>query len=126
MKPIIILDDDDSIRITLDAFLVEEGYTVVSFSRAIAALDYLSEQTTPHVVIVDYLMPEMRGDEFLQRAQRELPPHLTHRYIVYAARPLHMLPPQLKKTLTTYNVPFIRKPFGLDDILAIINTAMDA
>jgi DNA-binding NtrC family response regulator len=120
MSKAVILDDDDGIRESLDLFLEEEGYKVITFSVGADALDYLSVQTTHHLVLTDYLMPTMSGTEFLQRAIEQC--HLTqHRYIMLAARPRRLLPAEANAILTQLKIPYMEKPFDLNALLKLIN-----
>src|SRR3954447_5865348 len=68
----LIVDDDQSIRrlcMTIGASL---GFDVAEAESAEAALAYL-ETDSPDVVLVDRMLPNMSGDEFLRQAKQMLP-----------------------------------------------------
>jgi CheY-like chemotaxis protein len=67
---IVLVDDDEEVRNTLSAMLDEAGYVVVSFRSPLQALEELRSRRPAHLVIVDFAMPELRGDEFAAQARR--------------------------------------------------------
>jgi CheY-like chemotaxis protein len=120
MTPILILDDDADIRHTLRLLLEDEGYNVVAFGWGAEALIYLRQHRTPHVIITDYLMPGMMGDEFLRLAQKEFA-EVSHCYLLIAAYPLSQMPTEVTAALTAWKIPYIQKPFEAATIFSAIN-----
>ncbi len=116
MNPIILLDDEANILYTLRLFLEDEGYIVATFSQGTEALDYLRTHPYPHIIITDYLMPGMKGDEFLDRAHTEFAA-IHHCYLLIAARPPSQMPAEFIASLTSWQVPYIQKPFDIFDLL---------
>ncbi|HET7881229.1 MAG TPA: ATP-binding protein [Acetobacteraceae bacterium] len=66
---LLLLDDDSEVREAVSAMLQTAGYTVVACDRAEKALDEL-RQRAADVLIVDFAMPDMRGDQFAEAARR--------------------------------------------------------
>lgn len=67
-KKIYIVDDDEDLREVMCWALSKEGYAVHSFSSPSEALDcLLKERHVPELIVVDFHMDEMKGDEFLIR-----------------------------------------------------------
>lgn len=66
-KTIVIIDDDDMFRDTLQMNLEDEGFAVRTFSDGRTALDYFSESGIADVVLLDWRMPQMDGLEVLRR-----------------------------------------------------------
>jgi CheY-like chemotaxis protein len=62
--PVLIVDDDATIRRLLRQDLEEEGYTVVEAANGRAALERMVERA-PSAILLDLMMPEMDGFEFL-------------------------------------------------------------
>jgi len=64
----IVLIDDNQINLTLLWHLVRkiEGYEAVSFINPVEALDWCKENEA-ELVLVDYMMPEMDGVEFISQ-----------------------------------------------------------
>ena len=66
MKTILVVDDENAIRMLIEAELVEEGYRVLTANNAQDALKLV--QTEPlDLVILDIRMPGMDGLEALPR-----------------------------------------------------------
>jgi hypothetical protein len=62
--PVLVVDDDADFRELARRMLEREGYTMVEADNGRAALDRLRE-TTPGVVLLDLMMPEMDGFDFV-------------------------------------------------------------
>ncbi len=73
---VIIVDDEPMVASALRAFLeLETSYDVQTFTTPSRALDFVAAEYA-HVVIADYMMPEMDGITFLKRV-REIRPLAT-------------------------------------------------
>jgi two-component system, NtrC family, nitrogen regulation response regulator GlnG len=72
MKPIWIVDDDESIRWVLQKALARENLATRSFSNAREAMDAL-ETSTPQVLVSDIRMPGESGLELLQAVKAQHP-----------------------------------------------------
>src|SRR5690349_22940625 len=67
---IILVDDDDLFRESLGLNLIDEGYTVTSFSSGPPALEYFASGEQADVVLLDWRMPGMNGLEVLRSLRR--------------------------------------------------------
>ncbi len=72
MKPIWIVDDDESIRWVLEKALARENLATKSFSNARDALAALQNES-PQVLVSDIRMPGASGLELLQKAKAKHP-----------------------------------------------------
>jgi DNA-binding NtrC family response regulator len=73
---VIIVDDEEMVVGAIQSFLeLETSFDVLPFTSPRAALETLETRTT-HVVLADFMMPEMDGVSFLTRA-REIRPAAT-------------------------------------------------
>jgi len=72
MKPIWIVDDDESIRWVLEKALARENLATQSFSNARDAMAAL-EIGAPQVLVSDIRMPGASGLELLQKAKEQYP-----------------------------------------------------
>ncbi len=72
MKPIWIVDDDESIRWVLEKALARENLATQSFSSAREAMQAL-ETSTPQVLVSDIRMPGVSGLELLQTVKAKHP-----------------------------------------------------
>jgi signal transduction histidine kinase/CheY-like chemotaxis protein len=68
-RPVLVVDDDVAVRQLLRRMLEPEGYTVVEAENGREALDRLRE-VSPGVVLLDLMMPEMDGFEFVAEFRR--------------------------------------------------------
>jgi two-component system, chemotaxis family, chemotaxis protein CheY len=66
---VMVVDDDRDVREALREALEHGGYAVVEADNGRDALDCLSSQPAPAVILVDLLMPVMNGWDFVKRVQ---------------------------------------------------------
>ncbi len=71
-RRILVVDDEESIRVIFAQLLQREGYEVVTARNGFDALLKL-KQLMPDVIISDLNMPEMSGFEFLSVVRRRFP-----------------------------------------------------
>ncbi len=70
--PVLVVDDDIEVRQLLRRILEPEGYTVVEAENGRAALERLRD-VAPSVILLDLMMPEMDGFEFVAEFRRHEP-----------------------------------------------------
>ncbi|MCU0577828.1 MAG: sigma-54 dependent transcriptional regulator [Desulfobacterota bacterium] len=70
MAKILVIDDDSSIRETLDLYLTEEGYEVHTAPTGTDGLNKFT-QITPDVVILDIRLPDVNGFLILEDLREE-------------------------------------------------------
>ncbi|MDP1954071.1 MAG: nitrogen regulation protein NR(I) [Polaromonas sp.] len=76
MKPIWIVDDDQSIRFVLEKALLREGLPTRSFTNpreVLLALDSATEEDGPQVLVSDIRMPGGSGLDLLEKVKQKLP-----------------------------------------------------
>lgn len=61
---ILIVDDDEDIRDTIRSLLQLRGYTVDTAPDGQAGLERMRAGAPPALVILDFMMPRMNGEEF--------------------------------------------------------------
>jgi PAS domain S-box-containing protein len=66
---VLLVDDEDVVRLSTADMLVELGYQVVEASSAEEALRLLSDGLEPDIVVTDHLMPGMSGTELARTVQ---------------------------------------------------------
>lgn len=72
MKTILVVDDSASVRRLLEEYLKEQGFRVALATNGREAI-YAARQEQPDLVLLDLMMPEMDGYEFLRRYRQERP-----------------------------------------------------
>ena len=66
---VLVVEDDPSTRSMLQRLLEKEGWTVIEAENGRIALERISE-TRPELILLDLMMPEMDGFEFLDELRR--------------------------------------------------------
>ena len=118
MKPIWIVDDDESIRWVLEKALARENIVTKSFSNARDALASL-EHESPQVLLSDIRMPGPSGLELLQKA-KELHPDLP--VIIMTAFS------DLDSAVAAFQggaFEYLAKPFDVDKAVELIQRALE-
>jgi len=69
-KKILVVDDKLELRTLLKSYLTQEGFEVVTASDGQEAL-YVARHERPNLIILDLMMPEMGGYEFMRAYNRE-------------------------------------------------------
>jgi CheY-like chemotaxis protein len=64
--PILVVEDDHDVRVTLRSVLEDEGYEVITATNGRDALELLAKaERPPRLALVDLMMPVMDGYELL-------------------------------------------------------------
>ncbi len=123
MKPrVLIVDDDDGVRYTIAGILEDHDVEVDQASSAEEALAMLdgNPQTVPGLVITDLRMPGMSGLDLLdQLIARGDPPKVV---LITAHGSERLAVDALKKGAYDY----FRKPFEMDELLAVVDRALES
>jgi DNA-binding response OmpR family regulator len=69
-KKILVVDDKAELRTLLKQYLTQEGFDVVGASNGQEAL-YVARHEKPDLILLDIMMPEMGGFEFMRSYSRE-------------------------------------------------------
>jgi DNA-binding response OmpR family regulator len=69
-KKILVVDDKANVRQLLQDYLTQQGFSVVTAANGRAAL-YTARHESPDAILLDIMMPEMDGYEFLKQYRRE-------------------------------------------------------
>lgn len=113
-----LIDDDDSMRVSLTRMLRDVGYLVDDYSSAIKFLEK-SLPISPAVILLDMQMPDMTGVELqeeLLKLHRKTP-------IVFVSGQSH--PHQIVQGLKKGAVDFLFKPFNLEELLKAVADAIE-
>jgi len=70
---VLVIDDDDDIRTTIQDVLEDQGFIVASAANGRVAMEMLQRAPSmPALILLDLMMPEMDGYAF-RREQRKVP-----------------------------------------------------
>jgi signal transduction histidine kinase len=112
-RRVLVLDDDDEVLETVTGILSESGYTVVPFGTAREALEEVNGPEPIDLMVVDFAMPDMRGDQFALKARLRRPA-IPILFISGYAEPSSLL-----------LEPFVlKKPFSVASLISITEEAM--
>jgi CheY-like chemotaxis protein len=70
-RSILVVDDNDDVRDTVVNALAMEGYQVSGAKNGRDALVKLAQLPAPTLILLDLMMPEMNGWEFLEAQGRD-------------------------------------------------------
>ncbi|MBD3307353.1 response regulator [candidate division KSB3 bacterium] len=113
---ILIIDDEDMVRLNLVDYLEDEGYRVMAVCSGESALALL--RTRPYdTAIVDMRLPGMDGNSFIGEAHR-LQPHL--RYLIHTGSTTYALPPELQSLGITKDHIFFKPIHDMDTLVEAI------
>lgn len=115
MKRILIVEDDEAIRISLTQLLENEGYDVSVASNGQVALDYLAvADPLPELILLDLMMPQMDGATFRNRQLAD--PRLKHTPVVVMSADSVAL----TKLKSVSGKACIKKPIDIEVLLETI------
>ncbi len=69
---LLLVEDDDDLRLTVAEVLRDHGVEVVEASNGVEALDWMHAHEKPAAIVLDLMMPKMDGMQF-RAAQLEDP-----------------------------------------------------
>jgi len=116
VKTILVVDDKASVRTLLRDYLTEEGYRVVSAANGREAL-FAARQEKPDLILLDIMMPEMDGYEFVRTYRKE------------KDTPIILLTAKLEETDKVLGLElgaddYVTKPFGMRELVARIRAVL--
>ncbi len=119
MSNILVIDDDSSIRETLDLYLAEEGYKVFTAKDGTEGLD-MFVQKSPDVVILDIRLPDIDGFTVLEDLREE---NENVKVIMITAH--HDMESTIK-AMKGGAFDYIHKPVNVDELDLAIKKALKA
>lgn len=108
MPSVLIVDDDPTIAHALAIALASEGYIAVAAHNGQEALQIVERQPFD-LILSDVMMPRVNGHQ-LVAALRERGNSV----------PVVLMSAAAKSELTADGVPFMQKPFDLDDVIQLV------
>jgi DNA-binding response OmpR family regulator len=69
-KTIMVVDDEVRLTSLIESYLSQEGYRVVKAANGHAAL-FVARKEKPDLIVLDIMMPEMDGYEFMRQHRKE-------------------------------------------------------
>jgi DNA-binding response OmpR family regulator len=115
-KTILVVDDKANIRTLVRDYLSEQGFHVAVADNGQNAL-YAARHDKPDLILLDIMMPEMDGYEFIRAYRKE------------SETPIILLTAKLEESDKVIGLElgaddYITKPFGMRELVARINTVL--
>ena len=116
MKTILVVDDNASVRTLLRDYLSEQGFRTLTADNGQNAL-YTARHETPDLILLDIMMPEMDGYQFIRTYRKE------------SDAPVILLTAKLEETDKVLGLElgaddYVTKPFGMRELLARIRAVL--
>ena len=116
MKTILIVDDKTSVQRLIADYLTENGFRAVVSNNGREAL-YVARHEKPDLVLLDIMMPEMDGYEFMRYFRKE------------RNTPVIMLTAKVAETDKVIGLElgaddYVTKPFGMAELVARIRAVL--
>jgi two-component system, NtrC family, response regulator AtoC len=120
LKPVILLvDDEDTIRLFLEKTLRDEGYEAITAATGAAALE-LTRSELPDLVLLDLKLPDMNGLDVLQQIKEEVPEACV--IMLTAFGDIETAVTAMKKNA----FDFVSKPVNLEQLLITIGKGLES
>ena len=115
-KSILVVDDKANVRTLVREYLTEQGFHVSVADNGQNAL-YAARQDKPDLILLDVMMPEMDGYEFIRAYRKE------------SETPIILLTAKLEESDKVIGLElgaddYVTKPFGMRELVARINTVL--
>jgi DNA-binding response OmpR family regulator len=115
-KTILVVDDKKELRVMVKTYLEEEGFRVVTANDGQEAL-YVARHEKPDLIILDLMMPQMGGYDFLRAHRRE------------ADTPIIILTAKLEEGDKVLGLElgaddFVTKPFSMRELTARVRAVL--
>lgn len=115
-KTILVVDDARDLRNLVHAYLSQEGYRVITAENGQIAL-HVAREEKPDLIILDIMMPEMDGYEFIRRYAKE------------ADAPIIMLTAKLEESDKVLGLElgaddYVTKPFSPRELTARVRAVL--
>jgi DNA-binding response OmpR family regulator len=115
-KTILVVDDKANIRNLVRDYLEAEGFRVVVAANGQMGL-HVARQEKPDVILLDIMMPEMDGYEFLRTYRKE------------SNAPIILLTAKLEESDKVIGLElgaddYVTKPFGMRELLARVRSVL--
>jgi two-component system alkaline phosphatase synthesis response regulator PhoP len=116
MKTVLVVDDKENVRTLVRDYLKQEGFRVVVAENGKQAL-YSARQEKPDLILLDIMMPEMSGYEFISAWRKE------------KNTPIILITAKLEESDKVLGLElgaddYLTKPFGMRELVARIHAVL--
>jgi CheY-like chemotaxis protein/anti-sigma regulatory factor (Ser/Thr protein kinase) len=118
MSKILVVDDDPALHQVLESALKSDGHTLLHTTDAKNGLEMIEHEHVD-LALIDYVMPEMDGFEFLDKLRRGHPQLKAIMMTAYGT------PEAVLNALRKQVCDFLVKPFSLAELRSAISSALE-
>ncbi|MBL9039762.1 MAG: response regulator [Archangium sp.] len=112
---ILLVEDDDDVRVALHGLLADEGYEITSVSNGQAGLDVIRGGSRPDLVLLDWNMVPMNGAKFIESLSAAERPPIA----------LLTADTRVAEKAKAYGcVAFLKKPVDLDALFELVERSV--
>jgi DNA-binding response OmpR family regulator len=116
MKTVLVVDDQANVRLLLRDYLTQEGFRVVEADNGRAAL-LVARHEQPAIILLDIMMPELGGYDFLRAYRRE------------GKAPIILLTAKQEESDKVLGLElgaddYVTKPFGMRELVARVRAVL--
>ena len=114
-RTVLVVEDEAGIRLALERALGREGYDVLTAGNGAEALRLIEREPAIEIVVTDLTMPEMTGDQLVERLERERP-----------GLPIVLMSGYSPSMLdgARSHLHFLQKPFPIERLLRAVADAL--
>lgn len=122
-RTVLVVDDDRDMRDTVRDLIEDEGYEVAAVRHGGEAQEWLLRNPAPAVILLDLMMPNMNGWQFLSWLRERDDELAGVPVVLLSGAPEHGL--DLARRARPLQ-GWLAKPFDVTDLLKKVETAMAA
>lgn len=116
---VLIVEDDEDVAKVFSLALEHAGFRVTVTGTVVAALGYTSQQL-PDAVVLDLMLPDMHGLEFLRLIKKQFPDRRLPTVVVSGAAGAHHAAQARDEGVDT----FLTKPVSVEDLVRSVAAVM--
>ncbi len=114
--PILVVEDDDTLRETIEYNLINQGFEVISAADGLTALD-VARESLPELILLDVMLPGLDGFEICRILRQEM------------SAPILMLTAKTEEIDRVVGLEmgaddYITKPFSMRELMARVKATL--
>lgn len=115
---ILVVDDEDIVRISLEEYLHDEGFEVFSSISGEKALEIIKENPLD-IGIIDMRLPGMNGNALILEAKKVNP---DMKFVIHTGSMGYILPESIKELGITESLVFKKPIKNIDEFIVILKS----
>ncbi len=120
-KTLLIIDDDSTLRLNLGAFFKDKGYEIYDAENGKIGLD-VTISKKPKAILLDILMPEMDGLEYMKIVSEKHPEFLDNITLMTSSSSMKYLGDAINYGVFRY---IIKGDMSLEQIFKLVDASLE-